>query len=81
MPGTRFAEMLSLYENDPETKAVVVIGESGGSMEEEVAEIATILRQSNRNMAEQGEYSLDLYDAMMQYVQEYRTGSDSTAGN
>lgn len=42
VPGTRFAEMLPLYENDPETKAVVIIGELGGSMEEEVAEtIAT----------------------------------------
>ena len=38
IPGTRFAELLPLYENDPETKAVVIIGELGGTMEEEVAE-------------------------------------------
>ncbi|MDR2488821.1 MAG: CoA-binding protein [Desulfovibrio sp.] len=38
VPGTRFAELLPLYENDPETRAVVIIGELGGSMEEEVAE-------------------------------------------
>lgn len=38
VPGTRFAELLPLYEQDPETKAVVIIGELGGSMEEEVAE-------------------------------------------
>jgi len=38
VPGTRFVEMLPLYENDPGTKAVVIIGELGGSMEEEVAE-------------------------------------------
>jgi len=38
VPCTRFAEFLPLYENDPETKAVVVIGELGGTMEEEVAE-------------------------------------------
>lgn len=38
VPGTRFAEMLPLYEGDPETRAVVIIGELGGSMEEEVAE-------------------------------------------
>ncbi|MDL2268026.1 CoA-binding protein [Desulfovibrio sp. OttesenSCG-928-G15] len=37
-PGTRFAELLPLFEQDPETKAVVIIGEIGGSMEEEVAE-------------------------------------------
>jgi succinyl-CoA synthetase alpha subunit len=42
VPCTRFAEILPLYEKDPETKAVVVIGELGGTMEEEVAEaIAT----------------------------------------
>ena len=38
VPGTRFAEMLPLYENDSETDAVVIIGELGGTMEEEVAQ-------------------------------------------
>ena len=38
VPGTRFAEMLPYYEADEETKAVVIIGELGGTMEEEVAE-------------------------------------------
>ncbi len=38
VPGTRFAEMLPFYEADPETNAVVIIGELGGTMEEEVAE-------------------------------------------
>jgi succinyl-CoA synthetase alpha subunit len=38
VPLTRFAEMLPDFEADPETDAVVVIGELGGSMEEEVAE-------------------------------------------
>jgi succinyl-CoA synthetase alpha subunit len=37
VPGTRFAEMLPLYQEDPETDAVVIIGELGGTMEEEVA--------------------------------------------
>lgn len=39
VPGTRFAEMLPYYEADDETKAVVIIGELGGTMEEEVAEM------------------------------------------
>jgi len=39
VPGTRFAEMLPHYEKDPETKAVLIIGEIGGTMEEEVAEV------------------------------------------
>jgi succinyl-CoA synthetase alpha subunit len=38
VPGTRFAEFLPLYQSDPETQAVVIIGELGGTMEEEVAE-------------------------------------------
>ena len=38
VPGTRFAEMLPYYEADDETDAVVIIGELGGTMEEEVAE-------------------------------------------
>jgi len=38
VPGTRFAELLPLYEADDETKAMVIIGELGGTMEEEVAE-------------------------------------------
>lgn len=38
VPFTRFAEMLPLFENDIDTEAVVIIGELGGTMEEEVAE-------------------------------------------
>ena len=38
VPGTRFAEMLPDYQADPNTDAVVIIGELGGTMEEEVAE-------------------------------------------
>ncbi|WP_407308184.1 succinate--CoA ligase subunit alpha [Desulfosporosinus sp. SB140] len=38
IPFTRFAEVLPLFEKDPDTDAVVMIGEIGGTMEEEVAE-------------------------------------------
>lgn len=38
VPGTRFAEFLPMFEADPETHAVVIIGELGGTMEEEVAD-------------------------------------------
>lgn len=37
VPGSRFAEYLPMYETDPDTDAVVIIGELGGTMEEEVA--------------------------------------------
>ena len=36
--GIISAELLPLYEADPDTHAVVIIGELGGTMEEEVAE-------------------------------------------
>jgi succinyl-CoA synthetase alpha subunit len=38
VPMTRFAEVLPLFQEDPQTDAVVLIGELGGTMEEEVAE-------------------------------------------
>lgn len=39
VPGTRFAELLPLYQADADTDAVVIIGELGGTMEEEAAEM------------------------------------------
>ena len=38
MPGTRFVDVLPLFEADPETEAVVMCGEVGGSDEEIAAE-------------------------------------------
>lgn len=49
--------------------------------DDEAAEIRTILRRSNRDMAEQGEYSIDMYEQMLQYLQEYRDGSAGATGN
>ncbi|MDH3350529.1 MAG: TRAP transporter substrate-binding protein DctP [Gammaproteobacteria bacterium] len=48
---------------------------------EEIAHIRDVLSRSNRSMAENGEYSLELYDVMMQYVQDFRNGSVGVAGN
>lgn len=40
VPGTRFIEVLQMFEADPATKAVVMVGEIGGSDEEAAAEYA-----------------------------------------
>jgi succinyl-CoA synthetase alpha subunit len=36
--GTDFVEMLAMFEDDPETEGVIMIGEIGGTAEEDAAE-------------------------------------------
>ncbi len=48
--GSTFTDYLKLFENDPQTKAVVMCGEIGGSDEEDAAEYIKTMQQTRRRL-------------------------------
>ena len=38
VPGSSFIDILDLFQNDPKTEAIVMVGEIGGTAEESAAE-------------------------------------------
>ena len=48
---------------------------------DEYNRVRAALLQSNRQLGQQGAFSLDLYDEMMRYVEEYRREQQASAGS
>ncbi len=72
----------NLVDNKDALQALLNAGiELVPSADGEKARIREVLAESNRNMAVQGDFSLDLFERMMQYVEEYRSGQGTVAGN
>jgi len=72
----------NVVDNEEALQALLNTGiEMVALSEEEVIGIRDILRQSNRDMAEKGDFSLEMYEQMLQYLQEYRTDGAGAAGN
>ena len=72
----------NLVDNEEAMQALINAGiESVSVNAAEIDSIREVLLQSNRQLAEEGEYSLELYNEMMRYVEAYRNGEATTAGH
>lgn len=70
----------NLIDNQAARDALLNTGIESISLDEvELERLRGLLRQSNRSLAEKGLFTLELYDEMMMYVQEYRLENGATA--
>jgi TRAP-type C4-dicarboxylate transport system substrate-binding protein len=71
----------NLVDNEEAMQALQNAGIESVSVDAaEIDGIRNVLRQANRQLAEEGEYSVELYDEMMRYVEEFRSGEATAAG-
>ena len=72
----------SISDNDEAMQALLNTGIELVEIDpQEAVEIRSVLNRSNRGMAKQGEYSEDLYNQMLQFVEEYRIGNAADGGS
>ena len=72
---------INIADNQEALQALLNSGiESVVPDSDEFENIRQVLLKANRKLAEDGEYSVDLYDEMMQYVEEFRVTNGSIAG-
>lgn len=71
----------NLVDNEEAMQALLNAGiESVSVNAAEIDGIRDVLQRSNRELAVGGEYSVELYDEMMRYVEEYRNEEAAAAG-
>ena len=74
-------DKINIVDNEEALQALLNSGiESVAPDAGEFESIRKVLLKSNRSLAQEGEYSVDLYDEMMQHVEEYRTANGGMAG-
>ncbi len=73
-------DRVNLIDNRAAMDALLNTGIKSVSLDKvELERIRALLRPSNRNLGEQGEFTVELYDEMMTYVQEFRLENGTTA--
>jgi TRAP-type C4-dicarboxylate transport system substrate-binding protein len=72
---------VNLEDNEGAYEALLNSGIEAVSFDEDAyRETRAVLLESNRRLGEKGEFTLELYDEMMRYVEEYRSERSAALG-